>query len=224
MHMTFYRKKHYEAKPLVKKENLGLRLQKIQKEELNGRTKEFVDSLCEYYKMKGGLSESQLNYFEKIESRFSPQEKKKLKEWEKEYREKHLYDAQIIAAYYQAAGYYTFTAKSILEDKSYVPQEKQFNKMVGNKYAQKVLENHKAVPRFIKDQMVQIRSQAGTHTIDPHLRSLRSRLCFVINTDLSVKNPVKGGKRYSLLPMGESNLIEADERNLMKPNKKGKSL
>tara|TARA_R110000824_G_scaffold137771_1_gene302402 strand:- start:1504 stop:2172 length:669 start_codon:yes stop_codon:yes gene_type:complete len=222
--MTFYRKNYYAAKPLIKQDNLKSRLEKIQKEKLDVRTKEFVDSLSEYFKMKGGLSENQLNYFQKIESRYSPQEREKIKEWEQEYNENHLNDSRIIAVYYQEAGYYTSTAQSILENKSYVPSKKVFKKMMGNKYAQKVLENHKAEPRFLKGQKVQLRSQAGTHTIDSHLRGLRNRLCYVIGINLPVKNPFKGGKRYSLLPMGETNLIEADERNLMKPNKKGRNL
>jgi len=221
--MPFYRKQHYQAKPLVKQENLEARLAKLQKEDLDNRSKEFVESLADYYKMKGGLTENQLGYFEKIESRFSPQEKIKLKEWAKEYKKDYLADAQIIANYYLKTGYYVATATTILNDESFLPMKKQIHKMINNKYAQLVLENHKKEPKFEKNQLVQIRTRAGSFTRDTHLRRMGNRLCFVLENTLPIVNAVKGGKRYNLLPMGESNAIVADERNLIKPNKKGKN-
>ena len=221
--MRFSRQR-YQAKPLVDHPNLQARLDKVQKEELNARSKEFVDSLADYYKKKGGLTENQLRYFEKIESRFSPQEKKKFDGWKLIYQKNHIKDARIIAHYYLKAGYYAQTAANIINDESFVPTHKQFDKMCGNKYAQKVLENYKAPPKFKKNQMVQIRSTAGSCTIDSHLLNLKNRLCFVLNTDVPIAHAVNGGKRYSILPLGEGNTIEADERYLMKPNKKGKNL
>lgn len=221
--MPFYRKRHYQEKPLVKQENLEARLTKVQKEDLDDRSKEFVESLTHYYKMKGGLTENQLGYFEKIESRFSPQEKIKLKEWAKEYKKDHLADAKIVANYYLKTGYYTTTATSILNDELFIPPKKQIHKMIGNKYARLVLENHKREPKFKKNQLVQIRTQAGSFTKDSHLRRMGNRLCFVLENTLPIVNAVKGGKRYNLLPMGESNVIVADERNIIKPNKKGKN-
>lgn len=221
--MTFYRKQHYLAKPLVKQDNLKARLAKLQKEDLDNRSKEFVESVAHYYKMKGGLTEGQLGYFEKIESRFSPQEKVKLKEWAKEYKKDYFTAAKIVANYYLNTGYYTVTATSILNDELFIPTKKQTHRMIGNKYAQLVLENHYKEPKFEKGQLVQVRTQAGSHTKDPHLRRMGNRLCFVLENTLPIVNAVKGGKRYNLLPMGESNAIVADERNLIKPNKKGKN-
>ena len=94
--------------------------------------------------------------------------------------------------------------------------------MIRNKYASKVLEAHKSEPRFIKNSMVQLRSTVGNTTMDRNLRSLRSRLCFVLANDLPIRNATVGAKRYKVLPMGSSDPIELDEKHLMKPNKKGK--
>jgi len=202
--------------------NLGSRLEKIKKENLAANTREFVESLLDFFNKRGGLTENQLIGFEKIESRWSPQEKVKLKIWEKEYRAEHLSDAKIIAEYYSRTGYFSTVANNIISDESFVPSQKTFNRMMKNKYAAKVLAAHKAEPRFIKDSMVQLRASVGATTIERHLRSLKSRICFVLANDLPIRNATVGAKRYKVLPMSSTDPIEVDEKHLMKPNKKGK--
>ena len=202
--------------------NLGPRLEKIKKENLAANTREFVESLLDFFNKRGGLTENQLASFEKIESRWSPHERVKLEIWEKEYRANHLNDAKIVAEYYSRTGYFSTVAGKILTEEAFVPSHKNFNRMIKNKYATKVLEAHKAEPRFIKNSMVQLRSTVGNTTMDRNLRSLRSRLCFVLANDLPIRNATAGAKRYKVLPMGSSDPVELDEKHLMKPNKKGK--
>lgn len=211
--------------PKEVKENptLGPRLEKIKKENLAANTREFVESLFDFFNKRGGLTENQLTSFEKIESRWSPQERVKLKIWEKEYRDDHLDDAKIVAEYYSYTGYFSTIAGKILTDETFVPPQKNFNRMMKNKYAAKILEAHKAEPRFNKNSLVQLRSTVGTTSSDMNLRSLRSRLCFVLANDLPIRNATAGAKRYRVLPMGSSDPVELDEKHLMKPNKKGKS-
>ena len=74
-----------------------------------------------------------------------------------------------------------------------------------------------------KDDLVKIRKTAGSMMVDPHLIELRERACFILENNLPVKHAVKGGKRYSILPMGSSTVVECDERNLLTPKKKGKT-
>ena len=210
--------------PKEVKENptLGPRIEKIKKENLAPNTRDFVESLLEFFNKRGGLTENQLIGFEKIESRWSPQEKVKLEIWEKEYRTEHLTDAKIIAEYYSRTGYFSTVASHIITDETFVPSQKTFNRMMKNKYAEKVLVAHKAEPRFIKNSMVQLRASVGATTIERHLRSLKSRICFVLANDLPIRNATAGAKRYKVLPMGSTDPIEIDEKHLMKPNKKGK--
>jgi len=96
--------------------------------------------------------------------------------------------------------------------------------MSRNKYAEKILQEGSRQAKFSVDDMIQIRSTAGTNASDSRfLRILRHRLCFVLDNSLPIKNAVNGGKRYRVLPMGHSGAIEVEERHIMKPNKKGKT-
>jgi len=201
---------------------LGPRIEKIKKENLAANTRDFVESLLDFFNKRGGLTENQLASFEKIESRWSPQEKVKLEIWQKEYRAEHLSDTKVVAEYYSRTGYFSTIAGQILTDETFVPSYKQYTKMTKNKYAHRVLEAYKDEPRFIKNSMVQLRSTVGNTTMDRNLRGLQSRLCFVLANDLPIRNATAGAKRYKVLPMGSSDPVELDEKHLMKPNKKGK--
>ena len=222
--MNWSRMRYGRSAPKEVKENpnLGPRLEKIKKENLAANTREFVDSLLDFFKRKGGLTENQLVSFEKIESRWSPQERVKLEIWEKEYHAEHLSDSKIVAEYYSRTGYFSALSGQILTDETFVPSQKQYTKMMKNKYAHRVLEAHKTIPLFAKSAMVQLRSTVGNTQTDHQLRRLRSRLCFVLANDLPIRNATAGAKRYKVLPMGSSDPVECDEKHLMKPNKKGK--
>lgn len=224
-HFRGSRVSRYTPKEVDKDPSLGLRLESVLKEELNDRTQEFVNSLKSWFDKKGGLTSNQLRSFEAIESRFSPGEKEKLKTWETEYRTLHVEDAKILATYYLKAGYWTHMAQSILSDEGYVPPKHKYVNMSKNKYAVNVLKNFKDAPKFEKGAMVQLRGTVGKSVLTRHLAPFRSRLCFVIdcnNTDCV--SATKGGKGYKVLPMGHSVPLSVEERDLMKPNKKGKSL
>jgi len=221
----FYRpryNKNYQPKTIKENPELGPRLEKIKKENLDQSTIEFIDSLLDFFKKKGGLTDNQVTAFQKIESRFSPHEKVKLELWKKEYLEHYLKKAKIIAEYYSRTGYFTILATKILQDEKFVPSKQELKKMMMNTYAAKVLEANKAEPKFAINAKVQVRSTVGTATMDKHLRPLRSRLAFVLANNLPIVNATAGAKRYKVLPMGASEPVDLDEKHLMKPNKKGK--
>jgi SNF2 family DNA or RNA helicase len=132
-------------------------------------------------------------------------------------------DTKIVAEYYSRSGYFSTLADNILKSEGFVPTRREYTKMVENKYAQKVLDAHRADPKFDVNQVVQIRSTLGKNIAEHHLRHFRHRRCFVLANDLPIKNSTAGAKRYSLLPMGSSDVIELDEKHLMKPNRKGKT-
>ena len=203
---------------------LGDRLDKILKEKLNTSTEKFVTSLKEWFNKTGSLTQSQFDSFQKIESRFSPAEKLKLQDWTAEYLEKHLSEAKILASYYLNAGYWTDMAANILNSEDYVPPRHKYFKMSTNKYALRVLENYRNAPKFEKGSMVQLRSTVGDHSIYIYLRKFRSRLGFVLDHSSDTLSATKGGKGYTILPMGHHEPIRLEERHLMKPNKKGKSV
>jgi len=197
------------------------RIEKLIKEDLSQSSIDFLHSLADFLEHKGGLSEKQVGALEKIESRFSPQEKLKFDAWKKEYLQKHQKDAKILARYYKHVGYYTKIADNILEE-TYIPNQKDYEKLSNNKYAQKVLEEAYAIPRFATGTKVQIRASVSNTEINRHLAHLKDRICFILENDLPIISAVIGGKRYKILPMGETSTFSIEERYLMKPNKRGK--
>mgnify|MGYP001167930207 CR=1 FL=1 len=199
-----------------------VKVDKLLKEDISDSTKEFLLSLKSFYQFNGSLTDRQLKSLEKIESRFSPEQKKAWEQWSALYRDTLKSDAQIVARYYQRAGYYTKLANSIVGEDDYVPTRHDLDRIINNKYAQKVLEQTKAEPRFKVDQQVQVRSLRNKGWSVRHIHQYSDRICFVLKNDLEVVNACKGGKRYLVLPMSASEPIEIDERHLMKPNRRGK--
>lgn len=214
---------HHTRKEKKTDPNLGARLDKILKENLNTSTQTFVTSLKEWHDEKDFLTAGQLSAFEKVESRYSPGEREKLKCWTQEYRANHLEDAKLLARYYLKAGYWTNMAAHIIEDEDYIPPRHKYIKMSTNKYAQNVMSNARDLPKFEKSSMVQLRSTFGRDSTYQRLRKFANRLCFVISTEADTLSAVKGGKGYTILPMGHSTPINVEQRHLMKPNKKGTS-
>ena len=216
--------KHHEAKTVQKDPELGKRLDKILKENLNTSTEKFILSLKEWYDKAGGLTPRQLDSFQQVESRYSPAEKAKLKEWTVDYRENHLSEAKVLASYYLNAGYWVEMAAQILNAEDYIPPRHKYFKMSTNKYALRVLENYRNAPKFEKGAMVQLRATVGKHSSYRYLGEFRNRLCFVLDHSSNTLSATKGGKGYTVLPMGHHEPIRLEERHLMKPNKKGKSV
>ena len=204
-------------------ENILDRIDKLLGESLNSDTVSFLESIKDHWISRGYLTSGQQRSMEKIESRFSPQEKEKFEKWKEEYLKSYKKEAKIVAHYYVEAGYYVTSARKVLRDDSYIPTEKQYKRMVENKYAQKILTATYATPKFDIDQIVQIRSKVSSAYEWRNLKGYENRLAFVIANDLPIVNAVKGAKRYRILPMGSVELLEIDERFLMKPNRRGQN-
>mgnify|MGYP001192206444 CR=1 FL=1 len=202
--------------------NFKNRIEKLLKEDISKSSKIFLSSLYDFLEQKGGLSEKQVESLERIESRFSPQEKVKFGAWKKEYLDNHQKDAKILAAYYKHVGYFTKLANSILEE-TYIPNQKDYEKMSKNKYARKVLDETYAIPRFPIGAMVQVRASVLNTETNHNIKHLKNRVCFVLENNLPIISAVIGGKRYKILPMGETNTFSIEERYLMKPNKRGEN-
>jgi len=196
--------------------NLEKRIQNIRKDMLSEKALVFVDSLMEESEKKGGLTPKQIRYLEQIESRFSPEEVKKFEEWKEIYNATYKKDAMTLAKYYNDhTSYWISMCSNIVNVSDYVPGRHAFMKMLGNKYAKKVLESTNSEPKYAVNSKVQLRKIAAVD------KGLRGRICFVLSNTEPVKSAVKGGKGYKILPMGHSRPIFTEERLIMKPNKNG---
>lgn len=179
---------------------------------LDSWSKGFLESIKSHVEQECPLSDRQKATFNKIQSRFSPQEKAKLKKWAQDYRSDHKERAKIIARYYALTSYFNDLSHKILQDEEYVPDMHRFKKMSENKYADGVWNNWISEPKFSDGAMVQIRKGAFRP----------NRLGYVLSSKEPVKSHAKGGKSYLILLFGTSETVIREERQLKKPNKNGK--
>ena len=192
---------------------LEKRIEKLSLEPLlDNWSKGFLESILNCHKRYGSLSDKQLASFERIESRFSPQEKIKLARWHEEYQQVHKEQAKVIAKYYSPKQYFSTIVGRILTEPEYVPPRAQFKKMIENKYSSGVWEAWTSKPKFCDGTLVQIRSNHKD----------RNKLCMVLNSTQPIVSHAKGSKSYLILLFGHAGPIILEERHLMKPNKRGK--
>ena len=208
--------KSWSKKPLT---NFVKRAHNLSKEDLSDYNRGFLESLIQYYKNYAYLSNAQIEAFERMESRFSPAEKVKLEAWRGEYASKYQKDAKILATYYRNTSYFKSMSDNILDNPGYLPAKSSFMKMFNNRYAQQVLKKTREDAKFSVNDMVQVRTKVSSAPYS----EMAHRLCIVLENDLPIVSSVIGCKRYRLLPLGASKAIILEERDLMKPNKRGKT-
>jgi len=174
----------------------------------------FVESLTEQTKSGRQLSEKQIGVLAKIEARYSPEVIAAVAQWKKQYAtsDEMQLNAKIVASYYIETGYYADLATNILETPEFVPTEKQYRSITGNKYAQKVLSAWFAEPKFASGSYVYFRANAPGG-----VRRGQTRPSVVLKVNATYpKTAAKGTKVYQVLPFGSAVPVFVEERYLKK--------
>ena len=172
----------------------------------------FVESLTKQVKSNRQLSEKQLSVLSKIEARYSPEAIAPVDQWKKQYTANpHMQlNAKIVASYYIETGYYADLATNILETPEFVPTEKQYRSITGNKYAQKILHAWFAEPKFASGSYVYFRANAPGA-----VRRGQTRPSVVLKVNATYpKTAAKGTKIYQVLPFGSAAPVLVEERYL----------
>ena len=186
----------------------------------------FVESLTSQVKGDRRLSERQLQILKKIEAEHDDAAMAERQKWVESYKNDPTLraDAIVVANYYLTTGYFRDTAKSVTEDESFIPTFSQYNKMVKNKYAQKVLASHNAPAKYPAGSLVTFRASApsGVRYLDGSYLK-RNVTLMVIETDAApVTSAARGTKVYKLLPVGKATTLMVEERYIMKTRPKKK--
>jgi|TARA_Y100000310_G_scaffold260427_1_gene269353 hypothetical protein len=173
----------------------------------------FLKSILEYSRVKGGLTNRQEEHLVRLEEKYKPENVDRRKQWVAEYDDEKKTIARVCAHYYKRTEYFSNLVERILSEPDYVPSEKQYNSMCNNKYAKKVIESTFSEPKYPVGTFVSPRASASWK-----LRSASGDTpCMVIATDVApVESAAKGSKKYHVLPVGSSSIIEEEERNLKK--------
>lgn len=168
----------------------------------------FLDSIAEQNRSRGQLSPRQVQILEKIEDNNSDDVIARRASWAESYTPEMAERMRVAAAYYLAnPPYYRELANNVLNDENFIPSEKQYNALTGNKYAAKVLAAHYAEPAYPTGSKVEFRSSAGMRH--------RGKKGFVVKTDAKpVTRAARGTKIYMVLPVGEATPIFVEERHL----------
>ena len=186
----------------------------------------YVESLISQVKGDRRLSDRQLQILKKIEAEHDDAAMAERQKWVETYTNNPdlRADAIVAANYYMSTGYFKDTAREIIGNDSFIPTYSQYNKMVKNKYAQKVLASHNAPAKYPAGSLVTFRANApsGVRYLDgAHLK--RTVTLMVIETDAApVTSAARGAKVYKLLPVGKASTLEVEERYIMKARPKKK--
>lgn len=193
---------------------LNKRLQALlDSEGLNGSTREFITSLRDQFNHRGNLTPGQLAALEKVEARHTPEALASKATWVAAFDDEKRKNLRIVAEYYLPTGYFHDLAEKILADDTFIPSEKQYNAITGNKYAQKVLAAAFDDPKFPVGSTVLLRPNAP---VGYQYRGALSAPALVIANDGPVQSAARGAKPYTILPFGQTEPIQLEERHLKK--------
>ena len=186
----------------------------------------YVESLISQVKGDRRLSDRQLEILKKIEAEHDDAALAERQKWIESYTNNPdlRADAIVVANYYMSTGYFKDTARDIINDDTFIPTYSQYNKMVKNKYAQKVLASHHAPAKYEAGQLVTFRANAPTNSryLDGGILK-RNVTMMVIETDAApITSAARGAKVYKLLPVGKATTLEVEERYIMKARPKKK--
>jgi hypothetical protein len=124
-------------------------------------------------------------------------------------------DALVVAHYYRPTGYFRLLSEKMIENPAFVPSVGEYNKMVKNKYAQKVLREHHADPKYPVGSYVVPRAAHRTLKY-----KLGDKPCIVVEANAApITSAAKGSKVYKLLPIGRAKTVLVEERQIMKARK-----
>ena len=176
----------------------------------------FASSLRDQTKEGRSLSPRQTEILEKIEGNHSDEVLAAHKDWEEVWDADKAQRLQIVAAYYYRNGYFQSIVGSAMADPQWIPTQKQYSAITGNKYAQAVLTNALDEPKFAVASMVEFRKASRVSY------GLRGKAALILRALPDVQTHAKGGKRYEVLPVGQTTPVICEERDLKKARKSKK--
>ena len=187
------------------------RIQKlVDNPNLNDWEKSFITSVNSYFQNHGRVSNKQWATIQKVEANYSPEVIAQRQAWKESWSEDKQFQWQSALNYYNANPPYYQGLVARYEDGG-IPTEKEYRKLVDNKYVQNVIATLQAEPLYSVGSLVQVRKTAKAG----HYR-LRNQFALVVDNNGPVTSATKGARIYSILPFGEPAPIKIQERWLKK--------
>ena len=177
----------------------------------------FMQSLEEQFTTRGSLSPRQEEVLQQVEGRWSDEALKSRANWADEWDEEKEEKFNIALQYYRQTGYYGNIVYKYLTTEGVrcagAPSEKEYNKLVLNKYAAGVIRNLQDEPKFSVGASAVFRSGA---------RSYKGQTCIILKHGdaAAVRTHAKGAKPVQVLPIGSAKPVWTEERWLKKAKKR----
>ena len=177
----------------------------------------FMESLEEQLTKRGSLSPRQEEVLQQVEGRWSDEALSSRATWADDWDRDKEAKFMIALRYYQKTGYYgniVYKYVTTAGDRCPgTPSEKEYNKLVLNKYAAGVIRNVQAESKFAVGGTAVFRTGARTH---------KGTACVILKHGNCehVTSHAKGAKPIQVLPIGAAAPIWTEERWLKKAKKK----
>ena len=170
----------------------------------------FISSIQVAYEKWGSLTEGQRRILQKLADKHSPDNLAKASVWKKNFSSDMHRDFTTMLAYYEAnPPYFQDVISQIEDDSDYIPNRKLYHSMCENKYAKRVLATANTAPIYAIGSLVKVRD---TSNIPSNLSGLRNKCAIVVEHFKTIVSAAKGARRVSILPLGQTELILAEER------------
>lgn len=171
----------------------------------------FVESVLNQVRSNYSLSDRQLQIIEKIESENTEEALAERRSFSDRYNDPSSgmkVKAKVAATYYLTTPYFRDIASMVANVDDFVPTFAQYNKLVENKYAKKIIDGYLSEPKFDTGSLVQFRATAPT-------KRNKKAMVIVANYRTPV-SPSAGNKVYQVLPLGEAVPVVIEEKHLKK--------
>jgi len=178
----------------------------------------FMQSLEEQLNKRGSLSPRQEEVLQQVEGRWSDEALSSRANWEQDWNRDLEAKFWIALQYYRRTGYYGNIVYKYLTTEGVrcggVPSEKEYNKLVLNKYAAGVIRNIQSESKFPVGGAALFRTGAR--------RGFAGKPCVILKHGdvTTVNSHAKGAKPIQVLPIGSAAPVWTEERWLKKAKKK----
>ncbi len=177
----------------------------------------FLESVKDQLAQGRTLSPRQIEVLEETESRYSDEALKVRTEFKENFTEDMEEKFTIALRYYKKTGYYSNIVYKYLDQddgRIGIPLQKEYNKLVLNKYAAGVIRNIQSEAKFPVGSSAVFRS-----TLYGNLRNKPVIILKYGDAD-TVQSHAKGAKPVQVLPIGSSDPLWTEERHLKKAQKR----
>lgn len=184
----------------------------LSRPELTDWEKDFLQSIFVSFANKKRLSDKQYTHLHKLENKYSDAALALSKEFTDTLTDEKREDIRIVASVYRhnKSPYYSRLINNILDVPNFLPSKEEWDKLMNNKYAKGYLANVKNKPKYQVGDPV-MPSSLGKYYLDKWKYAI-----IIDNTGILPSSYADGGKRYSVLPYGQTKPIVVEEREIKK--------